>query len=91
MGKSRGPYNAEYPEGSRVKIGSRLTLEEFMRSWKHHNKLQPEQLNYADQVARVESIAFYHGGDELYKLQGIPGIWHEQCLRDARAGVDEIA
>jgi hypothetical protein len=91
MGKSRGPYSAEYLEGSRAKIASRLALEEFMRSWKHHNKLQPEQLDYADQVARVESVGFYHGGDELYKLKGIPGIWHEQCLREASAGVDEVA
>ncbi|HET8920511.1 MAG TPA: hypothetical protein VFN27_12620 [Xanthobacteraceae bacterium] len=57
-----------------------------MRAWAHHNKLQPEQLDYADRVALVESVSFYHGGDELYKLQGIPGIWHEQCLRDASAG-----
>jgi hypothetical protein len=91
MGQSRGPYKAEYPEGSRVRIASRLALEEFMRSWAHHNKLQPEQLDYADQVARVESVGFYHGGDELYKLQGIPGIWHEQCLHDAGASVDEFA
>jgi hypothetical protein len=46
-------------------------------------------LDYADRVARVESVGFYHGGDELYKLQGITGIWHEQCLRDASAGADE--
>ncbi len=89
MGKSRGPYKAEYPEGSQVRIVSRGALEEFMRSWAHHNKLQPEQLDHADQVARVESVGFYHGGDELYKLQGIPGIWHEQCLRDASA--DEVS
>jgi hypothetical protein len=89
MGKSRGPYKAEYPEGSRVRIASRGTLEEFMRSWTHHNKLQPEQLDYADRIARVESVGFYHGGNELYKLQGIPGVWHEQCLPDASAGADE--
>jgi hypothetical protein len=60
-----------------------VALEEFVRSWTYHNKLQPEQLDYADRVALVESVAFYHGGDELYKLQGIPGVWHEHCLRDA--------
>jgi hypothetical protein len=21
------------------------------------------------------------GGDELYELDGVPGIWHESCLR----------
>jgi hypothetical protein len=91
MGKSRGPYNAEYPAGSRVRIASRSVLEEFMGSWAHHNKLQPQQLDHADQVARVESVGFYHGGDELYQLQGIPGIWHEQCLHDAGVGADEVA
>lgn len=24
---------------------------------------------------------YYHGGDELYWLKGVPGVWHEQCLR----------
>jgi hypothetical protein len=28
--------------------------------------------------------AGHHGGDELYKLKGVPGIWHEQCLEEAR-------
>ena len=78
--KKRGPYEAEYPKGSRVKIASRPRLEQFLREWKYHNKLQPEQLNYADQFAEVESIGFYHGGDELYKLKGIPGVWHLRCL-----------
>jgi hypothetical protein len=85
MGKSRGPYNAEYAEGSDVRIASRPALEEFIRTWQHHNKLQPEQLNYADQVARVVSVGFYHGGDELYKLERIPGVWHESCLSPLRS------
>jgi hypothetical protein len=25
-------------------------------------------------------VGFYHGGDVLYTLDGIPGLWHEQCL-----------
>jgi hypothetical protein len=24
---------------------------------------------------------YYHGGDELYWLKEVPGVWHEQCLR----------
>jgi len=63
-----------------VKIASRPALEQFLRDWKYHNKLQSEQLNYADHLAEVESVGFYHGGDELYKLKGIPGIWHRQYL-----------
>jgi hypothetical protein len=76
----RGPYQAEHAKGSRVKIASRPVLEQFLRDWKYHDKLQAEQLNYADHLAEVESIGFYHGGDELYKLKGIPGVWHRQCL-----------
>jgi hypothetical protein len=80
MGKLKGPYNAEYPKGSRVRIASRPSLETFLGTWKYHNKLKPEQLEYAGRIAEVQSVGFYHGGDELYTLQGIPGVWHEQCL-----------
>ena len=80
MGKTRGPYEAEYPEGSSVSIVPRDALETFMREWRWHNRLQPEQLNYAGRVAKVKSIGFYHGGDELYTLEDVPGVWHEQCL-----------
>ena len=80
----RRPYQEEHAKGSRVKIASRPVLEQFLRDWKYHNKLQPEQLNYADQIAEVESLGFYHGGDQLYKLKGIPGIWHPQCLLPAK-------
>jgi hypothetical protein len=57
--------------------------EQFLRDWKYHNKLQPEQLNYADQFAEIDAVGFYHGGDELYKLKGISGVWHRQCLLPA--------
>jgi hypothetical protein len=76
----RKPYQAQHARGSRVKIASRRALEQFLRDWKYHNKLLPEQLNYADQLAEIEAIGFYHGGDELYKLKGFPGVWHLQCL-----------
>jgi len=55
-------------------------LEHFLATWKFHNKLTQEQLAYADHVAEVESIGFYHAGDELYRLKEVPGIWHEACL-----------
>jgi hypothetical protein len=76
-------YQSEHVKGSRVRIASRAVLEQFLRDWKYHNKLQSEQLNYADRSAEVASVGFYHGGDELYKLKGIPGIWHRQCLLQA--------
>lgn len=80
MGKTRGPYAAEYPEGSMVRIAPRPDLEIFIREWRWHNKLQPDQLDHAGRVARVKSVGFYHGGDELYTLEDVPGVWHEQCL-----------
>jgi hypothetical protein len=81
MGKTRGPYTAEFQEGSIVRIADLPLLENFLSTWKLHNPLEPDQLRYADRIAVVESVAFYHGGDELYRLVDIPGIWHEQCLR----------
>jgi hypothetical protein len=45
--------------------------------------LQPEQLAHAGAIAEVEEVGFYHGGDVLYNLKNIPGIWHEQCLSAA--------
>lgn len=78
MGKIRGPYNSEVAVGSLVKIADRETFEHFVKTWEYHNKLQPEQLDNHDRVARVEDAGVYHGGDELYRLEGIPGIWQEQ-------------
>jgi len=80
MGRAKGAYNAEFPAGSTVKIAERPALEAFMQSWKFHDPLQPSQLDFAGHLAAVESVGFYFGGDELYKLKAIPGIWHEQCL-----------
>jgi len=28
-------------------------------------------------------VDFFTGGDEIYTLQGIPGVWHEECLSAA--------
>jgi len=80
MGKSRGPYCEEYPVGTLVKIADRIFLESFIEDWKLHNKLLPEQLGYADKTGTITSVGFYHGGDELYQVDGVPGIWHECCL-----------
>jgi hypothetical protein len=82
MGKLKGRYNAKYPERSRVRIASREVLEEFLNSWRYHNKLQAKQLDYAGGIAEVESVGFYHGGDVLYKLKDVPGVWHESCLSE---------
>ena len=86
MGKTKGLYKAEFSTGTMVKVASRPTLEEFLRDWKYHHKLQAQQLNYADQIAEVVSVGFYHGGDELYWLKGIPGVWHEKLLEPYTSG-----
>jgi len=73
-------YKEKFPKGSTVKIVQRALLEIFSKTWKPHHELEPNQLNYADQIAEVKSVGFYHGRDVLYELEGVPGIWHEQCL-----------
>jgi hypothetical protein len=77
------PYKEAYLQGTKIRVANRNFLEEFKREWKYHHKLLPEQLECADRVAIVEGVGFYHGGDPLYKLEGIPGLWHEQCLQAA--------
>jgi len=80
MGSTKGPMQQEYPSGSLVRVAKREMLEEFMRTWKYHHPLQAEQLEFAGKTGKVELHGFYHGGDEVYKVEGIPGIWHEKCL-----------
>jgi hypothetical protein len=83
MGNTKGRYNPEFPTGSMVRVASRDFLKSFLRTWKYHNPLLPKQLEFANTVAKVGKVFFYHGGDELYQLEGIPGNWHEQCLGPA--------
>jgi hypothetical protein len=83
MGSTKGPYEPEYPEGTLVVTADRATLERFLAESRNHNKLQVEQLEFAAFRARVKSVSFYHGGDELYVLESVPGVWHEDCLRSA--------
>lgn len=73
-------YEASYKEGTYVQIADRSTLEQFLATWHLHNPLRPEQLEFAARVAKVRWIGYYHGGYVLYQLEGVPGIWHEQCL-----------
>ena len=81
MGETKYIYNARFEIGTSVQIADREFLENFLRDWILHHKLEPEQLNYHSQIATVEKVGFYHGGNQLYNLMGIPGIWHEQCLK----------
>jgi len=86
MGKLNGPYKADFPCGSRVRIVPRDTLARFAQEWKLHNPLQAEQLAFAGVTAIVRHVGYYHGGDELYQLQNIPGVWHATCLEAASVG-----
>jgi hypothetical protein len=72
---------AKYHKGSVVRIAPRAALEAFLRpTWKLHHPLVPAQLEYGGCTAKVFTSAMYHGGDVLYELEDIPGIWHERCL-----------
>jgi hypothetical protein len=80
MGKTKGLNNAEFEVGTEVRIADRAFLEEFLEAGQYHNELEPEQLEYAGRTAKVLNVSFFHGGDEIYTLEGIPGVWHEECL-----------
>jgi hypothetical protein len=74
--------NPRFPEKTKVRIADRAALEEFLATWKYHHKLRREQLEYADNVATVAAVGWYHGGDPVYTLEGVPGLWLDQCLRE---------
>jgi hypothetical protein len=86
MGRTRGAYREEFPVGTAVRVVDRNQLEAFMATWTLHNPLHADQLAFAGVTARVASVGFYHGGDELYLLEHVPGIWHEACLAPASDG-----
>jgi len=83
LGKTRGLNIAEFEVGSQVRIADRSFLESFLEEGQYHNELEPEQLEFAGRVASVARVEFFHGGDEIYTLEGIPGVWHEECLSAA--------
>ena len=80
MGKTKGLNKVEFEIGTEVRIADRAFLENFLEAGQYHNELEPEQLEYAGRVAKVREVSFFHGGDEIYTLEGIPGVWHEECL-----------
>ena len=73
-------YNPRYPVGTRVRVADRARLERFQLEWRLHNPLADEQLAYASREASVAQIGFYHGGDPLYVLADVPGVWHEAMI-----------
>jgi len=77
---TRKPYDAKFNVGEIVRIKSREDLELFQKTWKYHHPLSDEQLKYGGMTGSVKEVGFYHGGDALYDLEAIPGLWHEECL-----------
>jgi hypothetical protein len=74
------PYSEAFPVGTQVRVRDLAELERFRAGWRYHHPLSDVHLEYAGAVARVTSIGFFHGGDPLYELEGVPGMWHETCL-----------
>lgn len=80
MGKINGLYNEDFPVGTTVQIVERDQLIKFIKDWKSHHPFEETQLEFAGHITEITKISFYHGGDELYNLKDIPGVWHEVCL-----------
>ena len=55
-------------------------LISLQRSWRYHHPITDEALLHAGRQATIASVGYYHGGDVLYELQEVPGMWHEACL-----------
>jgi RNAse (barnase) inhibitor barstar len=84
------PYKEQYAKGSRVRVRPVEALVHFRETWKFHHPLTEGMVSFAGREASVESVGFYHGGDVLYTLSGIPGTWHEACLQSATAEVASV-
>lgn len=66
-----------------MRIKTRAVLESFKKEWRHHNLLADAQLACAGKEGKVIAVSFYHGGDVLYTIEAMPGLWHEQCVESA--------
>jgi hypothetical protein len=75
-------YQEQFPAGTSARVADLETLTKFMRpTWRFHHPVEADQSAYAGRLAVVRNVSFYHGGDVLYELDGVPGTWHEACLR----------
>jgi hypothetical protein len=77
------PYVEAFRVGTKVTVPPLPDLEEFRLNWRLFYPLTETQIEFAGTVARVKSVGFYHGGDALYVLKKVPGVWHEVCLTSA--------
>jgi hypothetical protein len=76
-------YNAAFPVDSRVRIRGVDELRRFQIEWKAHPPLEDDRLRFAGELTTVVTVGYYLGGDALYTLDRVPGIWHERCLERA--------
>ena len=74
------PYREAYPVGTRVRVRRAEALRDFRCTWRGHHPLTEAMIERAGSDAVVTQVGFYHGGDPLYQLGGLPGTWHEACL-----------
>jgi hypothetical protein len=76
-------YNETFPVDSRVRIRDVAELRQFQIEWKWNHPLEDDRLRFAGELTRVLGVGYFHGGDALYTLDGVPGVWHERCLEGA--------
>ena len=81
-------YHSAFDGGEYVGIACLDTLRAFQKSWEWHHPLSDDQLGHADKRGQIRSVSYYHGGTTLYEFSGIPGFWHESCLRDLTLSKD---
>jgi hypothetical protein len=79
-------YDAKYGVGCTVRVARADVLRRFREEWRHHDPLTTEQLALAGSETEVIWVGYDHGGDVLYALRGLPGVWHEVCLDDPARG-----
>jgi hypothetical protein len=72
----------KFQAGDRVRIKSLEILQEFTLH-PVYQPLQESQFKYADKLAVIAESSMYHGGNILYQLKGVPGIWHQDLLLPA--------
>ena len=76
-------YFPAFIAGERVRIKPASFLRTYLPpEWQWHHPLSSEQIGFAGEEASIIEVSFYHCGNVLFRLQGVPGYWHEACVED---------
>jgi len=75
-------YHPIFKKGDKIKINDKDYLLNFQRTWKYHHNITDDQIKYAERLAAVKDVYIYHGGEVMYALKSIPGIWLEQLIEE---------